>query len=374
MIMGPGKPRSEREKFCPYCGTKVVRDDNYCISCRRTFVDPPVDNSISSPEEVKREWRKSTLAAILSLAGVGLGQFYNGETYKGLIFLTIVIGALFILPVYTSLSPLIVVLVVWAASVADAYLSAEKINQLKKPFSRKSLFFWPEVTILIILAGAVILAGTVPHTAAQGVSLMAGAVAGTKYPVYALPLYETALSLAPGDTAIQMDKVSVMHALGQTDEARKDLERLMVTNPNETAPVIMTGNLLYDEGQYRESVRYFEKALAINSEDAQVWVRKGDAYLAISIQEMQKIRGKYRTLTSNNHNVSSSSDAPTMDAFRSTQSYQEAVKAYNQAIKIDPFTSVEISGRILASTQALLTTYQGILDDIGMENVTSDKT
>jgi tetratricopeptide (TPR) repeat protein len=203
---------------------------------------------------------------------------------------------------------------------------------------------------------------------------MAGAVAGTKYPVYALPLYETALSLAPGDTAIQMDKVSVMHALGQTDEARKDLERLMVTNPNETAPVIMTGNLLYDEGQYRESVRYFEKALAINSEDAQVWVRKGDAYLAISIQEMQKIRGKYRTLTSNNHNVSSSSDAPTMDAFRSTQSYQEAVKAYNQAIKIDPFTSVEISGRILASTQALLTTYQGILDDIGMENVTSDKT
>jgi len=39
--------------------------------------------------------------------------------------------------------------------------------------------------------------------------------------------------------------------------------------------------------------------------------------------------------------------------------------AYNEAIKLDPLVSVEISAHVLASTQTMVEMYQGILTDMG---------
>jgi tetratricopeptide (TPR) repeat protein len=158
--------------------------------------------------------------------------------------------------------------------------------------------------------------------------------------------------------------------MGKTDEARGDLDHIMVLKPNETAPIIMTGNFLYDSGQYRESITYFDKALLINPNDAHTWVRKGDAYLALSIVEMKKMRGKYRSLTSGNLNYPASSDDSQLDPSSYMESQKEASNAYTQAVKLNPLLYVEVSGSILASTGALVSTYQGILDDLGMDNST----
>jgi tetratricopeptide (TPR) repeat protein len=125
---------------------------------------------------------------------------------------------------------------------------------------------------------------------------------------------------------------------------------------------------MFDEKQYQESIRYYEKALSFNRKDAQILIKKGDAYLATSIIEMQQIRDVYRNLSYNEKNPSHSSDAFTYDAFRSTESYREAIKCYSEAIKLNPFTSVEVSARIMAATQNLLNTYSGILEDIGINN------
>jgi tetratricopeptide (TPR) repeat protein len=168
-----------------------------------------------------------------------------------------------------------------------------------------------------------------------------------------------------------MDRVRFMHTLGHDTDARQDLEEIMIIDPNDTAPIMMTGNLLYDQARYEESIVYFERALAINQNDAHIWLRKGDADLEISIKEMQKIREKYRTLTANSQFAAPSSDASTMDAFRSTEHYRDAMESYNKAIKIDPFMSVTISSHILASTQTLLNAYEGILNDMGSGNATS---
>ncbi|MDD5189202.1 MAG: hypothetical protein PHF57_13440, partial [Methanoregula sp.] len=99
-----------------------------------------------------------------------------------------------------------------------------------------------------------------------------------------------------------------------------------------------------------------------------------DAYLALSIIEMQQMREQYKSLTANTPGYSVSANPSSLDAFKSTGSYRSAVKSYNEAIRIDPKTSVEISGRILASTQALIENYEGILKDIGSDNVTSNLT
>ncbi|OPY36441.1 MAG: hypothetical protein A4E35_01980 [Methanoregula sp. PtaU1.Bin051] len=56
------------------------------------------------------------------------------------------------------------------------------------------------------------------------------------------------------------------------------------------------------------------------------------------------------------------------DVFRSTQTYQEAIKAYNKAIELDPMTSIAITARVLSATQNLLDSYTGILDDFWGRN------
>jgi tetratricopeptide (TPR) repeat protein len=357
-------------KRCPYCGTNIPYNDNYCFSCQRTFEDAgQEDTSHLTLDLSKDNWRKPVVSAAMSLVGVGLGQFYNGETAKGLIFLLGMLGALFAMPVYTAFDTRILMAVVWAAAVLDAYLSAKKINQLKKEFRKKSILFWPEVAVLFIIAGFFISIAVAPHVAAKSISLAAGEVADTKYPVYAVPLYQSAIALSPNDTAIRMDEAGLMQSLGRDEEARQDLEYVMATNPNETAPIVMTGNILYDQGQYEESIRYFERALSINGNDAQVWIQKGDASLALSLVENRKIRANFQTLTTDNQNPAAASNE-TLDTWASTQSYQDAMDSYNQAIKIDPLVSVEISSHILAATQDLLNTEQGIVNDMGSGNTT----
>jgi TM2 domain-containing membrane protein YozV len=358
-------------KRCPYCGTTITSDDNFCFLCLRSFETPPPEDSTPPGLDLsKNNWRNSRVAAALSLVGVGLGQFYNGETAKGLIFLTGVLGALLVMPVYTAFDPRIVMAIIWAVAVLDAYASANKINRLKKEFRKKSILFWPEVAVLVLLAGFVIILAVAPHVAAKSISLAAGEVAATKYPAYAVPLYESAIAFSPNDTAIRMDEANVMLSLGRDKEARQDLEYVMATNPNETAPIVMTGNILYDQGQYEESIQYFEKALSLNQRDAQIWIRKGDASLALSIKDNQKIRANFQTLTTDNQDPAAASKE-TLATLEASQSYQDAMESYNHAIKIDPFVSVEISSHILASTQNLLNTEQGIVNDISRGNSTS---
>jgi|GEM_PF-791270 len=302
------------------------------------------------------------LGKYVSLLTGGIGFFLAGVTKKK-----------------QELHDLLVLTVVTERSQVHRHQYLAPANPL---VSRRRLLFGTTVILLCIL-GSVLVAlyfGVVLHKsvtpqglAAHGILVAADTVADTKYPEYALPLYDTAIDLQPEDTGILVKKVHILGEEGRMGEAQACLNRAMIANPNDTVPVILTGDLLYGSGQYQSSIRYYEKALGMNRENANVWIKKGDAYLALSIVEMQGIRDQYRTLTAKNSDPYGSSDASTMDAFRSTESYREAIKAYNEAIRIDPFTSVEISGRVLASTQVLLGTYQGILDDIGIDNSTINR-
>lgn len=358
-------PRTAMKK-CPACGTKIPYSDNYCYACDRTFDDVESQGTDHPRLDLsKEEWRTPWVAAALSAAGISLGQFYNGETLKGALFLAVVLGAPFVLPLFTPINPVFAMAVVWAAAVADAWLSAGKINLLQKKFTKKSPLFWPEVACILIACGMLLLVALSPTTAAHSLILTGAAVADTKYPESATPLYDSAVALAPDDIDIRMSRARFLHGNGRENEAKADLSALMITKPDESAPLVMTGNILYENGEYEASLRYFEKALDLDRDSAAIWVRKGDANLAIAIEDMQEMRRQYRTLTSGSPQGSPEYPATEMDAFRSTQSYRDAMAAYNQAIKLDPLMSVEISAHVLAATQSLVEMYDGILDDIG---------
>ena len=212
--------------------------------------------------------------------------------------------------------------------------------------------------------------GTMPEktgnprfVAAQGISSAADAIASSKYPEYSLDLYNTAIEFQPNDTGLQVKKFYVLDRLGRVDEAEVYLEEMITLYPNETTPVILKGDFLLEEGKFQDAVSCYEKAIAADPKNARLWIKKGDAHLLMAVTGMQEIRGLYRNLTAHRKAGQLDSAAP-VDAFQTTQPYQDAMKAYNKAIELDPMTSVAISGRILSSTENLIGTYQGILDDM----------
>jgi len=197
---------------------------------------------------------------------------------------------------------------------------------------------------------------------ARGLAGAGDTLATSTHPEYALPVYDTAIALQPNNTAILMKKISVLGNTGSVEEARVYLDRMVVMYPNETSPVIYQGDLFLAEKNYPDAIACYETAISHDPKNAKIWVKKGDAYLSQATEEMAKIRDMYRNLTAKK--PGSVPGTVSADAFRSTGPYQEAVKAYNTAIELDPMTSIAITGRILSSTQHLLDTYEGILDDI----------
>ena len=364
-----------RSRYCPYCGSKVLGDDNYCIVCRRTFVDPLIEDSSQTVQlHEYTEWKKPWVSAFLSFIGIGLGQFYNGDTVKGLALVSVFIAALYAFQVFLPGALFIPFILVWAIAIPDAYQSAKKINTLEKPFRKKSMFFWVEIIVLISIVVISTLPVVSPHAAARGIAVAARVMADTKSPLLPYLDYDTALAYAPNDTEIMIEKVNFLVATGKYDEAQALLDHLIRSLPNDTSPVIMAGDLLYGRGKFEASLIYYDKALSMNHKDARVWIKKGDVYLAMSVGDMQKIRERYKGLTSNTLNKSSSSDAAMIDAYRETGSFRQAQNCYNEAIKINPMKSVEIAGRVLASTQNLVDNEKGILDDIGNGETLSNRT
>ncbi|HEX3001853.1 MAG TPA: hypothetical protein VHN82_05740, partial [Methanoregula sp.] len=233
-------PRTGMKK-CPVCGTKIPYSDNYCYSCDRNFEDQnPGGSDHPRLDLEKEEWRTPWVAAALSAAGIGLGQFYNGETLKGTLFLAVFFGALAALPLFTPVNPVFFLAVVWAVAVADAGLSAGKINRLQKHFRKKSPLFWPEVACMVIALAIFLVVALAPNAAAHSLTFTGAAVADTKYPESATPLYNYAVALAPDDSDIRMSRARFLHATGRDNEARADLSALITTRPGETAPLVMT--------------------------------------------------------------------------------------------------------------------------------------
>ena len=73
--------------------------------------------------------KSSGLAAVFSFFYSGLGQIYNGQFIKGILF--IIIQSVNILLMYVLIG-FITYPIVWIWSMVDAYRNAEKINASKK--------------------------------------------------------------------------------------------------------------------------------------------------------------------------------------------------------------------------------------------------
>jgi len=113
----------KRTKFCVNCGAQIDARAEICPKCGVRVAPPPPPSM--PPQNVNVERKNEGLAAILSFLFTGLGQIYNGQIGKGIMFiiLGIVCVALFIILIGI---PLYIIL--WVYNIYDAYNTAKKIN------------------------------------------------------------------------------------------------------------------------------------------------------------------------------------------------------------------------------------------------------
>jgi len=192
----------------------------------------------------------------------------------------------------------------------------------------------------------------------------ADTIADSKYPEYSLSVYDRAIEFQPNNTEIMLKKLYVLGSIGMEDEARVYLDQIVVLYPNETTPMIFKGDLALLDGNYTDAFACYDKAISADPKNAKLWIKKGDAYLLKSHTDMQQIHNMYRNLTDPSTKPGTTTASGPVDAFKDTQSFQEAMKAYNKAIALDPMTSIAISGRIMSSYQEQVNSTAGILRDM----------
>jgi len=99
--------------YCKNCGAQIDDKAEICPKCG-------VRNKASPTGE-----KNPGIAAIASFFFTGLGQIYNGEIGKGIMFM--IIGGVFLLLMFVLIG-LILYPLFWIYNIYDAYKTAERIN------------------------------------------------------------------------------------------------------------------------------------------------------------------------------------------------------------------------------------------------------
>ena len=105
----------KKTKFCQHCGKKVAHEAEICPKCGVRV----------KQESVHSEKKSEGIAAVLSFIIPGLGQIYNGQIGRGILFiiLAIIFAVMIIVLIGLILYPLF-----WIWTIYDAYKTAKRIN------------------------------------------------------------------------------------------------------------------------------------------------------------------------------------------------------------------------------------------------------
>jgi len=144
---------------CPYCGAMFTYDEYFCRACHRKFTD---QNALDAPSSVKPEefivnLPKIWVCALLSVIGVGLGQFYNGETVKGIVFFLAFLAISFgyIATPYHNL----IYIGIWVLATVEALWSTRQISRCERSYAGISYPLYALLALFALVAGLHALAG-----------------------------------------------------------------------------------------------------------------------------------------------------------------------------------------------------------------------
>jgi TM2 domain-containing membrane protein YozV len=147
-----GGSKEQIGRHCPYCGAIITYDEFFCRACHKRLYD---QQDFSAPSPVKAETftvplRNPFIAGGLSLLSPGLGQFYNGDTLKGLIFFIGFIAVSFgmVLPEYRTF----LFFGIWIAGIIEAIWTTRRISNFEHPITGASYLLY----ILLVLFALIV--------------------------------------------------------------------------------------------------------------------------------------------------------------------------------------------------------------------------
>jgi TM2 domain-containing membrane protein YozV len=108
-------------KYCTNCGAEIDEKAEICPKCGVRQAEPGAYRETRTNQGGYQQ-KNPVLALILSLIIVGVGQVYNGQIVKGIIFFlaALILGL-------TGIG-LIISFIIWLYAMYDAYTIAQRIN------------------------------------------------------------------------------------------------------------------------------------------------------------------------------------------------------------------------------------------------------
>lgn len=151
--------REQIARNCPYCGSIITYDEYFCRACHKRLPD---QQDLDAPSRVRPEnfvvsMRNPFIAGALSIASPGLGQFYNGDTLKGLVFFFGFIAVSFgmLLPQYRT--PLF--FGIWVAGILEAIWTTRRISHFEHAFTRESYLLYVLLALYALIVVLHLLTG-----------------------------------------------------------------------------------------------------------------------------------------------------------------------------------------------------------------------
>jgi hypothetical protein len=147
-----GSKREQIGRNCPFCGSTVTYDEYFCRACHKRLPDYDQLDAPSThkPETFVVDLRRIYISAVLAIAGVGLAQFYNGDTLKGVgffcAFLFVSFGGY-----GGSQYNTILYFGIWIAATCEGVFSAWRINKFRRSCSGRSSLLWAELGLLSLI-------------------------------------------------------------------------------------------------------------------------------------------------------------------------------------------------------------------------------
>jgi TM2 domain-containing membrane protein YozV len=110
-------------EICPTCGGRLKPTQTAALVTAAPVTAAPVTAAPVTAAPINQ--RSPVVAAILSVIVCGLGQIYNGQLAKGIVYfiIAVICGLLIIAVIGIILLP-----IWWIIGIIDAYKTAEKIN------------------------------------------------------------------------------------------------------------------------------------------------------------------------------------------------------------------------------------------------------
>lgn len=147
--------REQIGRNCPYCGAIIRYDEFFCRACHKRITDQQDFDTASAvrPDKFVGSPRNPVVAGVLSLVSPGLGQFYNGETLKGLVFVLAFIALSFdMIPLsMVTENHQVFFLGIWTLAIIDTLYSARQINHLARPCKGTSWFLYPLLALFVLI-------------------------------------------------------------------------------------------------------------------------------------------------------------------------------------------------------------------------------